>query len=132
MKYALFFVLILISGCITGNSSLVKGSAVFENFCGSKDFAVLKETGVRVNLLLNDSDLIIAFKNGISGSIVFLSGVSDTVPYSPDDLGKDNFYVLIDRKALDNVSGYCDYSVGIDEQTNDFVLFNTSRFLLYT
>lgn len=123
--------LFLFTGCVSSSDSITRGASVYQNFCSGSDYALLVEKGVRLSGLASDPSLVIAFKNGVTGSITFFDAVSKTRDYLPGESDEDDYYILIDGRALRNETVYCAYAVGVSERTGNFLILNATRLLLF-
>ena len=122
--------LVFLSGCTAG-SNFNTGAIVYENFCGNSDFSVLQEKGSRIYSLLSDSEVVIAVRDGITGSMIMVGSNGDyTYSYLPEEVGTDDFLVFIDKNALENEDEYCDYAVTVNQRTDEFIIINTTKMQL--
>ena len=131
MKRLLLLALVLFSGCTAGVDTVSTGLSIYENFCGSKSYALLEEKGARLSALFSDQDVVLAMRDKITGSIVAVGSSGDyTYSYSPGEVTSDDYLIFIDQDAVDNKEDYCDYAVTVNKRTNDFVIINTTRMQL--
>ncbi len=132
MKSIVFIAfLVLLSGCSSYNYTS-KGASVFSNFCGNAEYAILQDKGVMLNGLMSEPGLVIAVKNRLTGSMVSLSPNGGTYTYLPSQEAQDNYFIFIDKNALENITGYCDYSVAINQRTGEFLILNTTRLVTFS
>ena len=124
--------LFLLSGCLGNNDSLSTGAGVYANFCGGTDYAIMEEKGVSLGGLIDSPELVIALKNELTGSMILLNSGDRTSNYLPGELDEDDYYVLMDRKALEGSEDYCDYTVSINKRTNSYLIINTTKLLLFS
>ena len=121
---------VLFSGCV-GGTNMNLGAGIYENFCGSADYAVLEEKGSRLYSMLSDPEVVIAVRDEITGSMTVLGAGGDyTYDYLPDEESEDDYLIFIDRKALEKSGEYCDYAITLNKRTNDFFIMNTTRMQL--
>jgi hypothetical protein len=130
MKKFLLLALVLFSGCVSSNN-FSTGASVYENFCGNSDFSVLQEKGSRIYSLLANAEVVIAVRDGITGSMIMVGSNGDyTYSYLPEEVGADDYLIFIDTNALENEGAYCDYAVTVNQRTDEFIIINATRMQL--